>query len=223
MDLIISETQIFDRYEVKQEISWKAEYEAFDERVRAQCEMFSNPISKADLIDASFLLPHVLAIKSLAKLGFTPDKVSNSIYVAASCGFGPKAFALAGYPMLATDINSAAVEISNNCGVKAKTMSAFQLEFDKNELGMVVSRDFLRDDYLLEYQLEHALYEQWRVLKPGGIVLHYSITPADISNLDRQRGLIQKIGFAKIHKVPFFYQSKTRSYTYQTEVVFLQK
>jgi len=114
---------------------------------------------------------HVSGILSLKHEKPAPQDV---LYVASGFGFGPKLLNFLGYNVSGIDLDMNYVAEAIEKGGEVFQMDATNLLLTKELFDVTISRHFLCHGYLNDNDLLKALNEQYKILRKGGVLIHYT-------------------------------------------------
>jgi hypothetical protein len=138
--------------------------------------MFSNGFDDDNFIDSNNVQNHVSAITLLDNMLISG---SDMLYLACGFGLGIKLFEMQGFNVKGIDINPRYVDFCKKHGLNVSKGNAVTFEgidTDK-KYDIIISRDFLRKDYLHENFskfLHTSLENQYTHLNSGGMAIVYS-------------------------------------------------
>ena len=141
-------------------------------------------------------------------------KEGDALYLACAFGHGVKLLEALGFDAKGIDIVSFYVGECRKRGLDVAVDDALELKFPDESFDVTVSKDFLRYDYISMDKILMCLYEQFRVLRKGGIAVAYSMLHDSPGSNLFTRTDSQKLPVSVIKSLPF---RELRRYTIDYE------
>ena len=123
----------------------------------------------------SYIPGHSAALEVLSE---ECEDSSNVLYMACSYGIGVKILESLGYNVRGIDLDNIAVEEARIRGLDVSLENAFTInpnDIPSGSFDVVISRDFLRADYLESSQINRLLGIKHGLLREGGVAVCYSM------------------------------------------------
>jgi SAM-dependent methyltransferase len=161
-----------------------------------------------DFTSSCSLDDHLSALEVLKR----ENRAGKLLYVACAFGFGIKTIQSLGFEIKGVDVEKRYVSECVNRGLDVEVGTAFDLQFPDCTFDVVISKDFLRRDYLFSQGIRNGLFEQLRVVKKGGIAVNYSmLSNADFGFGDRLKQYeFENLPFSALRRYSVNFSNQTR-------------
>lgn len=133
-------------------------------------------VDKIDILNASEERAHLILDTVLKKLNLSGSRI---LYLASSYGMGPFVLNHLGYEVRGVELNQRAAQFANKQGIYTYHLSAERIdqieEIDNWLPDVIVTRDFLREDYLPREMITKILISIKQLLPNSGIFINNTI------------------------------------------------